>query len=268
MNEKRNCRKCGDYILHRQIVNGKIRLFPNRKFCLKCSPYKEHNTKNDDPLRPSKSMSNYKNWTKEQKLLHKARVYKKGVERKEKLIQMAGGCCQKCGYKKNNNALCFHHINPETKLFGLSIGELISKDWEVIVNEFKKCQLLCANCHKELESENSLSCHSSYRYIIKKYYNELNINNHKKHKKILTKNCENKKCLKEFSTTDENSKYCSSECCHFCQRRTERPSQEELIEELKSSSYEAMGRKYGVCGNAIKKWIFRDDAAVVQLIEQ
>lgn len=45
-------------------------------------------------------------------------------------------------------------------------------------------------------------------------------------------------------------------CKDLKQRRVEdRPSKEDLIEELKNSNYTQMGRKYGVSDNAIRKWL-------------
>lgn len=44
------------------------------------------------------------------------------------------------------------------------------------------------------------------------------------------------------------------ECYNKQQRIVERPSKEILLEEVATSSFEAVGRKYGVSGNAIKKW--------------
>jgi hypothetical protein len=38
-------------------------------------------------------------------------------------------------------------------------------------------------------------------------------------------------------------------------RKVERPSYEVLLEEIKNNSFLAMGRKYGVSDNAIRKWI-------------
>lgn len=59
--------------------------------------------------------------------------------------------------------------------------------------------------------------------------------------------------------------YCGSECsynkerCNKCyhieNRRVERPSYETLIEELAKFNYSALGRKYGVSDNSIRKWI-------------
>ena len=36
----------------------------------------------------------------------------RGLERKKQLIEIAGGECCDCGYKKNISALEFHHLNP------------------------------------------------------------------------------------------------------------------------------------------------------------
>lgn len=43
--------------------------------------------------------------------------------------------------------------------------------------------------------------------------------------------------------------------CHIMRRKTERPPYEQLIEEIKQLGYCAVGRKYGVTDNAIKKWV-------------
>ncbi|MEO6589121.1 MAG: hypothetical protein ABIP06_07340 [Pyrinomonadaceae bacterium] len=41
----------------------------------------------------------------------------------------------------------------------------------------------------------------------------------------------------------------------FDKRKVERPSYKTLLEELKQSNYLAVGKKYGVSDNAIRKWI-------------
>jgi hypothetical protein len=40
--------------------------------------------------------------------------------RKLNLIQVAGGCCNICGYNTTVNALEFHHIDPLTKSYGIA----------------------------------------------------------------------------------------------------------------------------------------------------
>jgi len=73
----------------------------------------------------------------------------RSYKRKIALIEMSGGGCKKCGYNKNMAALHFHHIHPDQKSFKLDVRKLSNKKWEYIVIEYKKCDLLCANCHSE-----------------------------------------------------------------------------------------------------------------------
>ena len=69
---------------------------------------------------------------------------------KLKLITCMGSKCQICGYNKSQNALEFHHINPEEKDFSLSNTRANPKNWSSIIKELQKCILLCSNCHKEV----------------------------------------------------------------------------------------------------------------------
>jgi hypothetical protein len=67
---------------------------------------------------------------------------------KQKLIEYKGGKCIKCGYDKCIRALEFHHRNPNEKEFAISYkGE--TKKIEKLLEEVDKCDLLCANCHRE-----------------------------------------------------------------------------------------------------------------------
>ena len=79
--------------------------------------------------------------------------YKKEYTRKRKisLIKLSGEKCKYCGYKFNGTNDCafdFHHKDPETKEFGLNQNSLQRYSWEKILNEFKKCELVCALCHR------------------------------------------------------------------------------------------------------------------------
>ena len=78
------------------------------------------------------------------------RQYKRGVLRKQKLIDEKGGGCARCGYTKLH-ALSFHHIEPSKKSFQLDIRHLTNRSWKVIKQEAEKCELLCLNCHAEIE---------------------------------------------------------------------------------------------------------------------
>lgn len=62
-------------------------------------------------------------------------------------------------------------------------------------------------------------------------------------------------CLKCDATLQgKQKKYCSSTCYEGSNRKVERPSKQVLAEELKNFSMLALGRKYGVSDNAVRKW--------------
>lgn len=68
---------------------------------------------------------------------------------RQEIITLAGGKCQRCGYDKCQRALSFHHRDKSKKSFRLSVDSLRGKG--AILEEVAKCDLLCANCHMEVE---------------------------------------------------------------------------------------------------------------------
>lgn len=95
------------------------------------------------------------------------RVMKWRKNLKEKIVKAMGGECVCCGYKKCNDALDLHHVNPTTKEFALRDVITHPKKWEIIKKEMKKCILMCKICHTEY--------HAGIREIPKDYkkFNEL-----------------------------------------------------------------------------------------------
>ena len=69
---------------------------------------------------------------------------------RDELISRKGGKCEKCGYDKCNDALCFHHLKD--KKFTLSKVNMMLKSQSELNEELEKCTLLCANCHAEIHS--------------------------------------------------------------------------------------------------------------------
>ena len=75
-------------------------------------------------------------------------------------------------------------------------------------------------------------------------------------------------CDKEFIPGYASQRYCSQPCGvrwdrsvlrgrpgPNSPRKVERPPYEQLLGEIKATSYSAVGRKYGVSGNAVRKWV-------------
>jgi hypothetical protein len=70
---------------------------------------------------------------------------------KRRLVDEAGGSCALCGYERSLAALQFHHVDPAAKGFGLS-QEGVTRSLDAAREEARKCVLLCANCHAEVEA--------------------------------------------------------------------------------------------------------------------
>lgn len=94
---------------------------------------------------------------KTEALSRSAQALRSRLSLKRRAVEYLGGKCRVCGYRKCMSALEFHHIDPSTKVF--EVGKFILKVWwkdehlvwNQLIAELKKCALLCANCHRELE---------------------------------------------------------------------------------------------------------------------
>lgn len=70
---------------------------------------------------------------------------------KATLLAEAGGRCLLCGYDRCPAALHFHHVDPATKSFAIA-GLGNARSLAAARAEARKCVVLCANCHAEVES--------------------------------------------------------------------------------------------------------------------
>ena len=66
------------------------------------------------------------------------------------LVDEAGGACSVCGYDRCVINLGFHHVDPSRKAFAISTSS--GKSLAAYREEAKKCVLVCANCHGEIEA--------------------------------------------------------------------------------------------------------------------
>lgn len=162
----RYCKNCNDKIPQSVVINGKQKKLERRAFCLKCNPYGNKFTGPARKNGESKTISYFgddgnrlvkcDSCGKEHKT--KTRNYKcsscrskhNRKKQKQKAVDYLGGKCEKCGYNKCLDSLCFHHKDPTKKEFTVSMFWL--RSWKKIEEEIKKCQLLCANCHSEVHA--------------------------------------------------------------------------------------------------------------------
>lgn len=121
---------------------------------------------------------------------------------KERIVLSMGSRCQICGYKKCNDALELHHIDPTKK--ELSFGRIRANPISIqkIVEELKKCILVCSNCHREI--------HAGLIELPKKYVSlDENILLDKSNKVCKKDGCKNK--IPVIFDRD----YCSPQCAGY-----------------------------------------------------
>lgn len=152
------CKTCNSYFAEKITINGKICFLRNRSNCLKCSPYKADRTSKKEFRIVSCTICNkeYKYRSGSgvgTKTCYSCAAYKRRAKLKLKMVNYKGGKCEKCGYNKCHKALQFHHIDPSNKDINLSASLAANHKWDKIQPELDKCQLLCANCHIEIEAE-------------------------------------------------------------------------------------------------------------------
>jgi 5-methylcytosine-specific restriction endonuclease McrA len=73
-------------------------------------------------------------------------------ETKRKFITALGGQCRNCGYDRCQSALELHHLDPSQKEFSFGQVAANPRSLRGLIDEAKKCVLLCANCHREVHA--------------------------------------------------------------------------------------------------------------------
>lgn len=164
---------------------------------------------------------------------------------KLRIIDAMGGKCVCCGYNTHYSALELHHIDPSKKKFNIGGIRANAVSWSTIVQELKKCVLLCANCHREVESgvRSLPEDHASF---------DDNFTDYNIFKPLAV--CP--VCSEKFRQGKTRQIYCSRDC--YIVKKNEkspRPSREKLDALLQTMSFEAVGRLYGVTGNSVRKWL-------------
>lgn len=256
----KRCEKCKKEFSVWVNIDGRKRNLNHRKYCLDCSPFGRHNTKNlccniggekkdiKEKICPqckkNKKIGDFygkkykAGWCKECFIrLRKQRI----KDRKRSVINLMGGGCSICGYDKCLSAIEIHHLDPCKKEY--SWNEMHSLRWKTILTEIKKCILVCSNCHREIHS-------SKESFFLDKFERDNIVLNLKPNKIKKTGKCPTCK------SNVYNTKYCSIECYRIGSRKVKnRPSKNKLEHLMSKESMESIGEKYGVSGVSIKKWL-------------
>jgi hypothetical protein len=166
----------------------------------------------------------------------------RGLKRKLYLIDLRGGCCERCGYDKNISAFDFHHKDPTKKDSQLDIRVLSNSSMQYILEEFQKCELLCSNCHREEHSPELTLI--NVRLIIENSSEKI-IESKVKGKP----NCV--ECGKQINYTYSLCR----ECASIKRRTPNRPKIEVLINEVKEHGKTWCANKYKVSRTTIRRWL-------------
>lgn len=121
--------------------------------------------------------------------------------------------------------------------------ELDHIDGDHYNNTIENLKILCPNCHAKTPT---------YRGKNKRSKNSQTLKNKNQIEQT-------KKIYKCYSCETQLKGKCKTSLCSSCysksQRKVQRPPKEQLIKEIQQTSYLAVGKKYGVSDNAIRKWI-------------
>ena len=167
--------------------------------------------------------------------------------RKSNLIKVFHSRCCICGFDEFQEALDFHHVNPETKSFGITDSNAVTKALEKQLTEMKKCVLVCANCHRGIHAGKIFVPDNYEQFYDDDIARELLLElNEIKHGQLHY--CRN--CGKQIT---RKATYCP-ECARLAQRRVERPSREELKNLIRSIPFTQIAGLYHVSDNTIRKW--------------
>lgn len=199
------------------------------------------------------------------KCKNKFSVDQRRKDLKHLAVEYKGGKCMVCGYDKHISALDFHHLGHQDKDFGLS-SKGLTRSWESVKQEIEKCILLCCRCHREAHD-------GEHSELLNAYSKELETGIHTaewglaktnrvQSRAMLRQAYRKSNCLicqQAFIPLSPAQRYCASECrskARFMARKVkDRPSKDEIVEMRKTMSWCAIGRKYDVSDNAVKKWM-------------
>jgi hypothetical protein len=149
--------------------------------------------------------------------------------------------------------LALHHLDPAKKDFNFGAIRANPKSWQKIVEELRKCILVCHNCHSEIH-EGLLAPptnivkfneeYAEYTFYKGKTYTKTEYCPYKKLEMSPCKLCGQEKPIKQ--------EYCSRLCTTKGSWRVEWESVD-LLELLKQKSQSEVGRELGISEAAIRK---------------
>jgi len=161
---------------------------------------------------------------------------------KARMVAAFGGKCCVCQKEYPQEVFEFHHLDPAEKDFAFGSVRSNCLSWDKIVNELRKCVMVCANCHRLVEYGHGEIPENAFRF------DESYVDYKKLERKQRMDRC---RCGREKL---KSQKFCSIECSNFYSRKVEWPSKDVLKDLLKYKSLNQIGKLYGVTHSAVKRW--------------
>ena len=141
----------GQVLEYKKLVDGK-EIPEGKKFCKQCKTIKdltEFTAKGGCCAECAKQKA--REWYANAKTNpeYRKKLTKQGTERarksKNKIVDYFGNKCHDCNGVFPNCCYDVHHLDPAEKDFNLSAKRGFD---DVLIEELKKCVLLCSNCHR------------------------------------------------------------------------------------------------------------------------
>lgn len=161
---------------------------------------------------------------------------------KDRIIKSFGGGCGICGYNKCSAALELHHLDPRKKDFTIGSFRANPKNWDIVVNELRKCVLLCSICHRE------------YHHGLIEDISKVNrFNESFTHYKEDVKLSKVDKCPVCGENKNHKMKSCSSVCRAFLREKINWPDNDKLGFMVWEKPTVIVAKELGVSDKAVEK---------------
>jgi hypothetical protein len=160
----KTCGKCGKKIPSSAWIDGRKKTnLQHRRYCLECSPFGSRNTRRLEQVRRSEELDITcrtcgkplsPNQRKGRRCWNCC-FAERAENRLDRAYAIVGDRCWRCGYTRGRagrRILDFHHVDRTEKRFQLDARHVVNLAWDRVLLEMKKCVLLCANCHREVET--------------------------------------------------------------------------------------------------------------------
>lgn len=166
-------------------------------------------------------------------------------ETKQFLVKAMGGGCNRCGYNTTMSGLDFHHVDSKTKKFNISKVLCNPYKRSLIIEEARKCVLLCKLCHCELHDGlwflNDIKIFEFNSSVLPWYI--------LKEERI----CE--VCNQSFKPKTKTQKCCSLSCGSSAREGRKNPTKEELQKLLWQKPMTEIADLFDVSDKAVSKWV-------------